>query len=107
MSIKFTKIPLFVFASILLLSACADSTQDAPKSVAVVSAIAQKYGGKIVHQPAVSRSKDDSWYLVKNGKRSWIADGAWLAKNGFQPNSVIEISSAEFNAIPEDPQPLK
>ena len=65
-----------------------------------------KYDGKIVHQPAANRGKEDGWYLVKNEKRRWIADGAWLEKSGYQASAVIEISSAEFNAIPEDPQPL-
>ena len=65
-----------------------------------------KFDGKIVHQPSRNRGKDDGWYLVKNGKRSWIVDGAWLAKNGFKENEVIEISSDEFNAIPECSNPL-
>ncbi|MBC7489048.1 MAG: hypothetical protein H7240_02575 [Glaciimonas sp.] len=106
MSFKFTKLA-FTLASIFVLSACGENTQDAAKTGAVISAIAQKYEGKIVHQPAANRGKDDGWYLVKNGKRSWITDGSWLAKNGFQPDAVAEISSADFNAIPEDPQPLK
>ncbi len=62
-----------------------------------------KYEGKIVRQPAANRGKDDGWYLVKNGKRSWIPDGAWLAKNGYQDNEVIEINCTDFNAIPEEP----
>jgi hypothetical protein len=66
-----------------------------------------KFDGKIIRQPASGRGKDDGWYLVKNGRRSWITDGAWLAKNGFQPNEVIEISSEDFYAIQEEPQPLK
>ena len=73
----------------------------------MISVITQKYEGKIVHQPAANRGKDDGWYLVKDGIRSWIIDGSWLARNGFEPSAVIEISSADFNAIPEDPQPLK
>ena len=107
MSFKFIKLVPLILASVLLLSACGENTQDAAKTGAVISATAQKYEGKIVHQPTANRGKDDGWYLVKNGKRRWITDGAWLAKNGFQANAVIEISSADFNAIPEDPQPLK
>ena len=106
MSIKFIKLAPLTLASIFLLSACGENTQDAAKTGAVISAIAQKYDGKIVHQPAANRGKDDGWYLVKNGKRNWIADGAWLEKNGYQASAVIEISSAEFNGIPEDPQIL-
>lgn len=107
MLFKFTKLAPLTFASIFLLSACGENTQDIAKTGAVISATAQKYEGKIVHQPAANRGKDDGWYLVKNGKRFWITDGAWLAKNGYPANAVIEVSSAEFNAIPEDPQPLQ
>ena len=66
------------------------------------SEIARRYNGKIVKQPAANRGKDDGWYLVKNGKRSWIPDVAWLAKNGYQESAVIEINSTDFYAIPED-----
>lgn len=62
-----------------------------------------KYDGKIVQQPAANRGRDDGWYLVKDGKRSWIPNSVWLAKNGYQENEVIEISSVDFNAIPEEP----
>ncbi len=106
MLFKFTKLAPLTLASIFLLSACGENTQDIAKTGAVISAIAEKYDGKIVHQPSANRGKDDGWYLVKNGKRSWIIDGAWLAKNGYQQNEVIVISSSDFNAIPEDPQPL-
>lgn len=107
MSYKFTKLAALTLASVFLLSACGESTQEAPKSAAEITAIAQKYDGKIVRQPASNRGKEDGWYLVKNGKRSWITDGAWLAKNGYKASEVIEINSTDFNAIPEDPQTLK
>lgn len=110
MSSLFAKLVPLTLASVFLLSACSENTQEAPKSAPVLlpvtPSIAQKYEGKIVHQPGENRGKDDGWYLVKNGKRNWIADGAWLEKNGYQASAVIEISSEEFNAIPEDPQPL-
>ncbi len=84
-----------------------------PKSVFLRSiesgcyaAIAEKYDGKIVHQPAANRGKADGWYLVKNGERSWITDGAWLDRNGYKESEVIEISSLEFNAITEGSHPL-
>lgn len=64
--------------------------------------VAQKYEGRIVRQAPSNRGKEDGWYLVKNGKRSWITDATWLTKNGYQADSVIEISNADFNAIPED-----
>lgn len=69
-------------------------------------AIAQKYDNKIVHQPDANRGKDDGWFLVKNGKRRWIMHAAWLEKNGYKASEVIYISSAEFYAIPEDPEPI-
>lgn len=120
MSPLFAKLVPLSLASVFLLSACGENTQEAPKSAPVLleapksapvlfpvtPSIAQKYDGKIVHQPGANRGKDDGWYLVKNGKRNWIADGAWLEKNGYQASAVIEISSEEFHAIPEDPQPL-
>ena len=74
---------------------------------AAVSQVAQKYEGKIVYQPSANRGKDDGWYLVKDGKRRWITDSAWLAKNGYKASEVIEISSIDFDSIPEDSQPLK
>lgn len=110
MSPLFFKLVPLTLASVFLLSACGENTQETPKSAPVLlpdtPSIAQKYDGKIVHQPGANRGKEDGWYLVKNGKRNWISDGAWLEKNGYQASTVIEISSEDFNAIPEDPQPL-
>ena len=95
MKFKFTQLATLALASTLLLSACDDGNK-----------VSHKYDGKIVHQPSHNRGKDDGWYLVKNGKRSWIVDGSWLVKNGYKENEVIEISSDEFNAIPECSEPL-
>ena len=107
MNMKIIKMIPLLMTSIFLLSACEQGTQEATKSLSEITAIAQKYEGKIVHQPPANRLKEDGWYLVKNGKRRWITNADWLAKNGFQANAVIEISSADFNAIPEDPMPLE
>lgn len=71
------------------------------------SATAQNYEGKIVRQVPDNRGKEDGWYLVKDGKRRWITDGAWLGKNGFKTEEVIEISASDFAAIPEDPMPVE
>jgi hypothetical protein len=106
MKFKFTKISTLVLASALLLSACDDGNKVTHKSAEEILVITQKYDGKIVHQPSRNRGKDDGWYLVKNGKRSWIVNGSWLAKNGYKENEIIEISSDEFNAIPECSNPL-
>jgi len=67
---------------------------------------ATRFDGKLVRQTPGAGGKADGWYLVKDGKRRWISDGAWLGQNGFTPESVIEISSEDFNSIPEDPMPL-
>lgn len=107
MSYSFALIKAVAIATPLALMACGDRTEQ-PKGLAPpVSAVAQQYEGKIVRQAPGNRGKDDGWYLVKNGSRRWISDGSWLEKNGYQPSAVIEISSADFHAIPEDPQPLK
>lgn len=112
---------LFLIALPLALSGCDRSEQSpvAPETQAIGAAApaddggvsvagdeASRYEGKIVRQPPGSGGKEDGWYLVKNGMRRWISDGAWLGKNGYSPESVIEISREELQAIPEDPNPL-
>lgn len=104
---------IIAFSSIAFVSACSKSddgkseksnispTVSVPAPVPA-STLVQKYEGKIVRQVPNNRGKDDGWYLVKGGKRQWIADGAWLGRNGFKAEDVIEINSSEFSAIPED-----
>ena len=41
---------------------------------------------------------------MTQGKRHWIVDAAWLQTKGMTPHDVIEISSEELQAIPEDSQ---
>lgn len=112
----------------LLLSACSPEREKSPTSAQsppaagvrteappapgaaqgpTISAAAKKYDGKIVRQAPANRGKDDGWFLVKNGRRAWIIDGAWLGRNGYDPGSVLTIPAEEFSAIPEDPQPVK
>ncbi|MCX7042052.1 MAG: hypothetical protein NT117_05095 [Gammaproteobacteria bacterium] len=67
---------------------------------------ATRYDGKLVRQPPGAGGKEDGWYLVKDGQRRWISNADWLGQNGYTPESVIEISSEEFQSIPEDPMPL-
>lgn len=122
---------MLAIASALLLAACEPATQPAapvpapdvaaapasvdtttPAAPAAATAnapadAAQRYEGKLIRQPPGAGGKDDGWYLVQGGKRRWVSDGAWLAKNGFTPEQVIDVSSEEFHAIPEDPEPLK
>jgi hypothetical protein len=103
-----------VMAAFLLLSGalsgCGEPAKDPsskPGRPGASAAVAQAYEGKIVRQPPGNRGKDDGWYLVKNGQRRWITDASWLEKNGYQAAGVIEIDSATFAAIPEDPNPLQ
>ncbi len=78
------------------------------KKEAAALAIAQKYENKIVHQtPANRPGIEDGAYLVKSGKRFWIANGAWMIRNGYAADAAIEISSSEFYAIPLDPKVLE
>ncbi len=111
-------------AAPLMLVACGESpkppVEDAPTAevaapteaapaaaeAAPLSEAAKTYEGKIVHQPPGAGGKEDGWYLVKDGKRRWISDGAWLGKNGYQAADVIEISAEDFKSIVEDPAPL-
>lgn len=82
------------------LAACSEPNVDPVKT-------AQRYEGKIVMQPPANRGKEDGWYLVQGGKRKWIINAEWLARNNLDPKNNVRISSAEFNAIPEDPMPLR
>lgn len=94
MFLKLARLMSMTIALTFLLSACGESA----------SAIAKKYDGKVVHQPTANRGREDGLFIVKDGKRNWITDAGWLAKNNYDPGAIIEISSDEFNAIPEDPK---
>jgi len=107
MNENYKRLTILAFSGALLMSACGDNAPQSSKVEVVTANSAQKYEGKIVRQPPSNRGKDDGWYLVKNGKRSWIIDSDWLKKNGFDLSAVIEISAAEFAAIPEDPEPTR
>lgn len=97
-----------VIVTMSTFSACSEKSNGTQANFESPSLQAQKkYDNKIVRQPPANRGKDDGWYLVKGGQRRWIVDAVWLERNGYQAATVIEISSAEFNAIPEDPAPLK
>ena len=107
MSYKF-KPAIYLLASMLLLTACGEKTKVSSLTEAEKLVIAQKYENKIVHQtPANRPGIEDGAYLVKNGKRFWIANGAWIAKNGYAADAEIEISSSDFYAIPLDPKILE
>ena len=106
MSYHFNILKVAVIALPLALVACGERSEQTQVPKAAVSQVAQKYEGKIVHQPPANRGVNDGLYLVKDGKRRWISNSAWLEKNGYQVSAIIKISSADFNAIPEDPAPL-
>ena len=108
-SIRALRALVLLLAITIFVGACGEKpkeTSTSSGSVASTPAVAKKYEGKIVRQPPANRGKDDGWYLVRNGKRQWIVDAAWLGRNGYSVESVIEIPSADFNAISEDPTPL-
>ena len=110
--IAFAKIISIICVSVAVV-ACSDKAESPASPVLTVpasvppSGLAQTYEGKIVRQAPDNRGKEDGWYLVKDGKRKWITDGAWLGKNGFKAEEVLEISASDFAAIPEDPMPVE
>lgn len=113
-----------MLAALFILSACNDRSKQpveevvAPAPVAeattaaamevsvpaetVAPASASAYEGKIVRRPPSTGGKEDGWFFVKDGKRRWISDAAWLEKNGYQVTDVMEIPAEELQAIPED-----
>ena len=67
---------------------------------------ADLYDGQIVRRAPLDGSRQDGWFYVKNGKRRWIADGAWLKEAGLEAKDVQAIPAETLSAIPEDPEPL-
>ncbi len=91
-------------ALMVLLQACGKTNEAAlPRAIAPPV----QYEGKIVRQPPSNGGKKDGWFLVQQGERRWISNADWLSKNGYTPAMVVEISAAEFNALPENPLALK
>jgi len=97
-----------LLSSLALLVSCGGKTSESSLSEAEKLVISQKYENKIVHQtPANRPGIDDGAFLVKNGKRFWIANGAWVTKNGYAKNTEVEISSTDFYSIPLDSKVLE
>lgn len=67
---------------------------------------ADLYDGQIVRRAPLDGSRQDGWFYGKNGKRRWIADGAWLKEAGLEAKDVQAIPAETLSAIPEDPEPL-
>lgn len=70
-------------------------------------AATQGYDGKVVRQKPAGRGREDGWFYVLDGTRSWIPDGTWLKQKNLSPADVIEISSSEFEAIPDSGEAVK
>lgn len=68
--------------------------------------VAHKYDGKVVHKTA-GRGREDGWFYVSEGMRSWIPDGNWLKQRNLTPADVIEITSEDFDAIPDSGVPVQ
>ncbi|TAA44349.1 hypothetical protein EAT51_02890 [Pseudoxanthomonas winnipegensis] len=84
----------------------ANISSDNTSSQVQYASTASRYEGKIVRRPQTDGGKEDGWFLVENGKRRWIMDGAWLSEHGRSPGDVVEIPADELAKIPEDPNPL-
>lgn len=89
---------------LLALGGCGDASEVPPARAIMPPVI---YEGKIVRQPPSNGGKKDGWFLVQDGQRRWISNTAWLHKNGYTPDMVLEISAAEFNALGENPLPME
>jgi len=68
--------------------------------------VAHKYDEKVVHKTA-GRGREDGWFYVTGGVRSWIPDGSWLKQKNLSTADVIEITSEDFDAIPDSGVPVK
>jgi hypothetical protein len=61
----------------------------------------------VVRQTPAGRGREDGWFYVSDGARSWIPDGNWLKQKNLSSADVIEIRSEEFAAIPDSGEPVK
>jgi hypothetical protein len=72
-----------------------------------LSEVARSYDGKVVRQTPAGRGREDGWFYVSGGVRSWIPDSNWLKQKNLSLADVIEIRSEEFAAIPDSGEPVK
>jgi uncharacterized membrane protein len=94
-------------ASILTLSnAEFDAIPRNPEPLRSSKSILSSYEGKIVRRTTPGTDKESGWYLVTEGKRQWITDVQWMADRGLAPKDVLTIPDSDFDAIPENPEPL-
>jgi hypothetical protein len=63
------------------------------------SSTASIWENKLVSRPG-TKPEDTKIYVVQNGRKHWVVNGAWLAAHGFKfPDDVHIISPAELDAI--------
>jgi hypothetical protein len=99
---------LIGFVLSFLLTSCGNKESSSASNESSSVDIAKKYEGELIsQQPANRPGIEDGLYLVKNGKKIWIANSAWLKKNGYADKKTQIISSTEFNLIPKDPSYLE
>jgi|GEM_PF-1732796 len=67
----------------------------------------RRYDEKVIRQKPAGRGREDGWFYVSRGVRSWIPDGLWLKQKNLLPADVIEITSEEFSAIPDSGEAVK
>ena len=75
--------------------------QSKGRPIMKVPAAIHRYEGKVVRQKPAGRGREDGWFYVSEGMRSWIPDGNWLKQKNLTPADVIEITSEDFDAIPD------
>jgi hypothetical protein len=57
------------------------------------------YEGQLVRRPG-DKTEDGKVYVVRNGRKHWVWDGAWLALRGYKwPDDVRVIPAADLDAM--------
>jgi len=106
--LKVIKSMLVSFVISFLLISCGNKDDSSASGEISTTDVAKKYEGELIsQQPANRPGIEDGLYIVKNGKKVWIANGAWVKKNGYADKKVQIITPAEFNSIPKDPSYLE
>jgi hypothetical protein len=92
----------YVFATVLGVRSLPSAISDTQPRVSIqLSKASSSYDGRVVSQKPAGRGREDGWFYVSGGVRSWIPDGSWLKQKNLSPADVIEITSDEFDAIPD------
>jgi hypothetical protein len=48
----------------------------------------------------VRKADDTRVYVVRDGRKHWVWDGAWLALRGYKPEDIHIIPAADLAAMP-------